>query len=119
MGLSAELCHSLEDGVQEKALKMTTLREIEPLVQRSQSGSGGSASEACCAAVEQHLSEQPYSQQACAALGCEEFGLNSALRPAVLDLQTQSSLGLVAKCKARPRTLWPSASGLTVMSRLS
>ena len=55
--------------VQEKALKLTMLREVEPLVQKADSGSKGSVLEACCAAVEQHLSEEPYSQQVCMQYG--------------------------------------------------
>ena len=42
---------------------MKTLREVESLAEQAVSGTRGSSCEACCAAVEQHLHEQPYSEQ--------------------------------------------------------
>lgn len=90
-----ELWHPLKALLQEKALKITTLREIEPLVQRSDSGADGSPLEACCAAVEQHLSDQPYSQQVCA--GQHMFGLAKSYPQNIqYGLRPLSSLGQVA-----------------------
>ena len=66
-GCHGDLAPTCVFGVQEKALKLATLREVEPLVQKAAPGPKDSVLEACCAAVEQHLSEEPYSQQVRAA----------------------------------------------------
>ena len=46
---------------QEAAQGIKTLREVQPLVEESLSGPKGDVSNACAAAVEQHLHEQAYS----------------------------------------------------------
>ena len=58
--------------MQAEALEMRTLREVEPLAERQVAGPKGSACGACCAAVEQHLHEQAYSQQV--PLACRRAG---------------------------------------------
>ena len=50
--------------LQEEALKVRVLRDIEPLAAKAVSGPKGSSTGACCAVAEQHLHSQPYSEQA-------------------------------------------------------
>ena len=50
------------DMVQAEAVKVRTLREVEGSAQRA-AGPDASPCSACCTAVEQHLHEEPYSQQ--------------------------------------------------------
>ena len=48
-------------AAQEEALKVKTLREVQPLIEEVLAGPKGGVSNACIAAVEQHLHEGSYS----------------------------------------------------------
>ena len=50
--------------VQEEALELTMLHEVETLVEQVRTLPKGTALEASCEAVRQHLHEQPYTEQA-------------------------------------------------------